>query len=348
MLLTRPARPAARPTLRGRVVVARDVPEDVRSEILATGAEPVWVAPRIDPGLSVPVGVSPGRLDSALAAAPGARNAYVMSPSFVGVHADLPGLRRVAATHRVRLLVDDRWAVGSGLPHTPGAAVARSVRAMLARLPGVHVVSAADLALSVDRVVLRRIVLDVRGRDIPGQDLVPVLHAAGVDAEVLDADRVVVTIGATASPATARRVVLAVASAGHWRGHGRRRGTDPLAHLPEPGPTLLSAQRLARAATEAVTLRAAVGRVCAEAVVVAPPALPLALPGELLTCETVAWLLEASACGALVHGTADPTLATVRVVRGAVGGVVDLRARAGQTGSSNESITIDARIPTDS
>lgn len=316
---------AADPTRGSPVVVARDVATDVRDELTHAGLNPVWVTPRIDPRLSVPLPVAPDELVTAFECGPGARAAYVVSPTFTGIRADVEALRTVARSYGARLVVDTRW---SG--HTGSAASARSARSarfMLARIPGVHVLSAADLALPLERIDVGRLLLDIRGRGVRADDLLPALHATGIRAEALDATRVVVTIGADTTAACVRALVLTVAGCGAWCGSGRRRGTDPLANLPAPGRTGLGPREVSARPVERVALRDAVHRICAEPIVVAPPGLPLLLPGEQLSREAVAWLLEAIACGARVQAT-DDTLGTVLVAGEAPYGVLDLRRRA--------------------
>lgn len=325
LLLDQHRTSTAEPTRGSPVVVARDVAADVRDELTQAGLDPVWVTPRIDPRLSVPLPVTPAELVTAFESGPGARAAYVTSPTFTGIRADVAALRAVARSYGARLVVDTRW---SG--HTGSAASARSARSarfMLARIPGVHVLSAADLALPLERIDVGRVLLDVRGRGVGADDLVPALHAAGIRTEALDATRLVVTIGADTTPSCVRALVLTVAGCGAWCGTGRRRGTDPLANLPAPGRVRLGAREISARAVERVALRDAVQRICAEPVIVAPPGLPLLLPGEQLSREAVAWLLEAIACGARVQAS-DDTLATVLVAGEGTYGVLDLRRRA--------------------
>ncbi len=45
-----------------------------------------------------------------------------------------------------------------------------------------------------------------------------------------------------------------------------------------------------------------------------PPGIPVLGPGELISDEIVAYLLEAAAKGLKVHGPEDRTLGTLRVV----------------------------------
>ncbi len=67
-------------------------------------------------------------------------------------------------------------------------------------------------------------------------------------------------------------------------------------------------------ASRAVPVADGVGCVSAEIVTPYPPGIPVVTPGEEVSTEIAAWLVEAGARGLHVHGPEDPTLATLRVV----------------------------------
>jgi lysine decarboxylase len=69
------------------------------------------------------------------------------------------------------------------------------------------------------------------------------------------------------------------------------------------------------AAHESVPAAKAVGRVCAELVAPYPPGIPVLAPGEQVTAGALAALREARASGVRIAYAADPTLATLRVVK---------------------------------
>jgi lysine decarboxylase len=68
---------------------------------------------------------------------------------------------------------------------------------------------------------------------------------------------------------------------------------------------------------EAVPVDEAVGRVSCESIAGYPPGVPTLLPGERVTTEVVAYLRALTRAGARLHGAADPTFTTVRVLAGA-------------------------------
>jgi lysine decarboxylase len=69
------------------------------------------------------------------------------------------------------------------------------------------------------------------------------------------------------------------------------------------------------AAAETVALADAVGRVSAELIAPYPPGIPVIAPGEEVTEQAVAALHQARDAGVRIAYAADPTLATLRVVR---------------------------------
>ena len=65
---------------------------------------------------------------------------------------------------------------------------------------------------------------------------------------------------------------------------------------------------------EAVAVDDAIGRISAESIAGYPPGVPALLPGERVTAEVVSYLRELTTAGARLHGAADPTFRTVRVL----------------------------------
>jgi lysine decarboxylase len=66
--------------------------------------------------------------------------------------------------------------------------------------------------------------------------------------------------------------------------------------------------------SEAVAVDDAVGRVSSESIAGYPPGVPALLPGERVTREVVEYLRELTGVGARLHGAADPSFRTVRVL----------------------------------
>jgi lysine decarboxylase len=67
---------------------------------------------------------------------------------------------------------------------------------------------------------------------------------------------------------------------------------------------------------EAVPVDEAIDRISCEAIAGYPPGVPALLPGERVTAEVVEYLRELTAAGARLHGAADPSFATLRVLAG--------------------------------
>ena len=65
---------------------------------------------------------------------------------------------------------------------------------------------------------------------------------------------------------------------------------------------------------ESCSLETAAGRICGEQVSFYPPGIPVLLPGEIITAETVEYCKEMKALGLPVSGPADTSLQTLRVL----------------------------------
>jgi lysine decarboxylase len=79
---------------------------------------------------------------------------------------------------------------------------------------------------------------------------------------------------------------------------------------------------------ETVPVDEAIGRISCESIAGYPPGVPTLLPGERVTAEVVSYLRALTTAGARLHGAADPSFTTVRVLAatsadiGAVAGIV--------------------------
>lgn len=67
--------------------------------------------------------------------------------------------------------------------------------------------------------------------------------------------------------------------------------------------------------SEVVSLRSAVGRICAEEITFYPPGIPLLMPGEKISESVIELIQREKILGARVIGAVDSTLTTIKVVR---------------------------------
>jgi lysine decarboxylase len=100
-----------------RVVVQRNVHSSTIDGMILAGLRPHFVSPVLDPELGVAHCLEPAALDEALAAAPDAVAALVVSPTYFGAVADIAGLADVAHSHGVPLVADEAW--GSHMHFSP-------------------------------------------------------------------------------------------------------------------------------------------------------------------------------------------------------------------------------------
>jgi arginine decarboxylase len=158
-----------------------------------------------------------------------------------------------------------------------------------------------------------KLTVSIAGTGAHGVQVESDLRAAGVPVEMADRDTIVAICTLADDESTLGRYSAALIESIE-----RRRG-NPRPVTSSAGWIVSPEQRVAPreaffGAVEAVPFAEAVGRVSAELVALYPPGVPVLAPGELVTGETLAALIEAAADGVRIAYAADPALATLQVL----------------------------------
>src|SRR3954451_13418596 len=115
-----------------RVVAQRNSHTSIVDGLVLSGGIPSFVAPEYDAELGITHAVTPAALETALRDAPDARAAFVVSPTYYGMAADLRGLADVAHGAGVPLVVDQSWGPHFGFHDAlPPTALSQGADAML-------------------------------------------------------------------------------------------------------------------------------------------------------------------------------------------------------------------------
>ena len=116
-----------------RVVMQRNSHASMVDGLILSGGVPSWVAPEYDPELGMAHGVTPEALEEALRRTPEARAAFIVSPTYYGMAADVEGCARVAHAAGAALVVDNAWGAHFGFhPRLPASPIELGADAMLA------------------------------------------------------------------------------------------------------------------------------------------------------------------------------------------------------------------------
>jgi lysine decarboxylase len=117
------------------VVVQRNSHASVVDGLVLSGGRPTYVAPEYEMELGMAHGVEPAALERGLARVNGPhppRAAFVVSPTYYGMAADVEGLAEVAHAAGVALVVDQAWGPHFGFhPTLPESALALGADAVL-------------------------------------------------------------------------------------------------------------------------------------------------------------------------------------------------------------------------
>jgi arginine decarboxylase len=115
-----------------RIVAQRNSHASIVDGLVLSGGVPAFVAPEYDGELGITHCVTPEALEGALAAAPDARAAFIVSPTYYGMAADVAGCAEVAHRAGVPLLVDQAWGPHFGFhEQLPPTALSQGADAML-------------------------------------------------------------------------------------------------------------------------------------------------------------------------------------------------------------------------
>jgi arginine decarboxylase len=162
-----------------------------------------------------------------------------------------------------------------------------------------------------------RIVIDVRGTGVTGYELAAELRAAyDIYIELATHATLVLVLGLGQPPEPLERFAHDFAETVRTLS---RAGEGPTITAPATSLEHQSVVPIREAFLgegETVPVDDAIGRISCESIAGYPPGVPTLLPGERVTAEVVRYLRELTAAGARLHGAADPTFATVRVLVG--------------------------------
>ena len=377
------------------VLVQRNSHASVVDGLVLSGGAASFVAPEYDAELGMAHGVTPEALAEAIERSPGVQTAFIVSPTYYGMAADVAGCAEVAHAAGLALVVDCAWGAHFGfhpsLPESPmrlGAdavlssthkivgsltqsamlhvaadgmidadEVARCVRLVRSTSPNSLLLASLDssrrqlhahgealldrtleasakarLALSkipgcglvggemVGRPGIAgwdplRIVIDVRRTGCTGYELATELRARyDIGVELASHATLVLVLGMAQPVEPLERFTHDFAET--VRLVSRRGNGAAVVRLPTAleHQTVVPIRDAFLGDGETVAVDDAVGRISCEAIAGYPPGVPALLPGERVTAEVVSYLRELRSVGARLHGAADPTFQTIKVL----------------------------------
>jgi arginine decarboxylase len=397
------------------VLVQRNSHASIVDGLVLSGGMASFVAPEYDAELGMAHGVTPEALEEALRRSPDISAAFIVSPTYYGMAADIRGCAEVAHAAGAALIVDCAWGSHFGfhpmLPESPldqGAdavlvsthkivgsltqsamlhvaqdgrvdadEVARCVRLVRSTSPNSLLLASLDSARRqlaahgealLDRTIAAsarareaieaipgiaivgeamvgrpgiagwdplRIVIDVRGTGVTGYELAAELRAAyDIYIELATHATLVLVLGLGQPVEPLERFAHDFAETVRTLS---RPGEGPAISTPNVSLEHQSVVPIREAFLgegETVAVDDAIGRISCESIAGYPPGVPTLLPGERVTAEVVRYLRELTTAGARLHGAADPTFATVRVLAGSLtgNGAVAAARLAGESG----------------
>ena len=115
-----------------RIVAQRNSHASIVDGLVLSGGIPSFVAPEYDEELGITHCVTPAALKTALDNAPDAKAAFIVSPTYYGMAADIAGLAEVAHAKGIPLIADQSWGPHFGFnDRLPPTALSQGADVML-------------------------------------------------------------------------------------------------------------------------------------------------------------------------------------------------------------------------
>jgi arginine decarboxylase len=160
-----------------------------------------------------------------------------------------------------------------------------------------------------------RVVIDVRGTGCTGYELAAELRAGyDIYIELATHATIVLVLGLGQPVEPLERFAHDFAEVVRLVGRPGARGQIVTPPAPTESEAVVPIRDAFLGAGEAVAVDEAIGRISCESIAGYPPGVPTLLPGERVTAEVISYLRTLTAAGARLHGAADPTFTTVRVL----------------------------------
>jgi lysine decarboxylase len=231
-----------------------------------------------------------------------------LTRAFEAGHTTSPSGTVLASLDAARALLAARGAdLAEALLRTVGRA-----RRRLAAVPGLTVLDSSIEGLT--RLDPSKLVVQLAGTGAHGHAVEADLIAAGMPPEMADRDTVIPMVTLADDDETVDALVRTlIGSVERHRGPNRVATVHPAWNV--QADQVISPREAFFAEHETVPWDRAAGRVCAEVLAPYPPGVPVLAPGELITAEALEALAVTRADGGRVAYAADPTLASVQVVR---------------------------------
>jgi lysine decarboxylase len=202
--------------------------------------------------------------------------------------------------------------------------VAREMSTSIDAMPGLRAFNAAkDPRLPGHKQDPLRLVVDVSGAGWSGYEVERHLrNEFRVEDEMADWFNVIYVLSPHDDPQAKERLLAGLRAVSQQLRQSRDKGQEPDLRLSTLDSRLLTSnipqlamtpRNAALAKQTTVVLAAATGRTCAEMVMFYPPGIPLLMPGEVVSQETLETCQRLLAAGANPYAS-DPTLSTIRVV----------------------------------
>lgn len=185
--------------------------------------------------------------------------------------------------------------------------LSRELRAAIKNLRGLKTFDAVK-NFSLDTT---KVTVNVSELGLTGQQAEEILRRElKVQCELSDAANLLFLITFADDQSTIAKLIVALKNLPHYP----KKFLPPSTAPQEISVAEVSPRETFYASTVAVALTEAVDKICAEEITFYPPGIPLVMPGEKISAQTVELIRREKFSGSRVIGASDPTLTTIKAV----------------------------------
>lgn len=194
-------------------------------------------------------------------------------------------------------------------------AMAEEARRAINEIPGLYCVGAEMLRTSATFALdPTKLTVSVKELGLTGYDVERMLREEfNIEVELSDLYNILCIVSWGDEPADLEQLLQALRLIAASHGNAGPKGAV-IAHHPKMPELRMSPRQAFYAKTEVVSLQESIGRTIAEMIMVYPPGIPILLPGESVTQDSIDYIEENLRAGLPVQGTDDPEIRYVKVV----------------------------------
>ena len=321
-----------------KIIMPRNVHKSAINALVLCGAEPVYIDPKVDTKLGIPLGMELEDVRNAIKANPDAKAILINNPSYYGICSDLKSIVDLAHEHGMLALVDEahgthlyfgkksylllgsldisrrNLALHGEESFGKVCEMASYARAEINEIDGYYAFGSELInGGSIYDFDETKLVINTRGIGLTGIEVYDLLREEyDIQMEFGDLSNVLAYISIGDRLQDIERLAGALSDIA--RLYSKPEGSFFSAEYITP-IVKATPQEAFYAEKIKLPIDETVGKICAESVMCYPPGIPILAPGEMITCEIIDYIKLAKEKGCSMQGPESEDISELCVLK---------------------------------